>query len=259
MAVETAYVWTNTSVIQDEVLAHRVCLVPLNVDPSYFEFRPEGSDQATDRNTLVFKLDVTCTRKPKAAIGRGTKKAEPEPEEIYNHSTVTSGDVIWEPQGEQGEVFTSNPPRPTNENIVLAKLRPGQEISMELHAIKGVGETHAKWSPVGRYLSYLSVIRHSQLFLATATYRLLPLVILNPEKPIPPQHAEKFQKCFSPGVINVDPVTKAVSVNEENLRNESVSREVFRHKEFEGCVEIKRVRDFFICELLSRSYLKVPM
>ena len=32
------------------------------------------------------------------------------------------------------------------------------------------------------------------------------------------------------------------------MRNESMSREVFRHKEFEGCVELKRVRDFFICE-----------
>lgn len=83
---------------------------------------------------------------------------------------------------------------------------------------------------------------------ATASYRILPLVVLNPEKPVPPRFAEKFQKCFSPGVINVDPVTKAVSVNEENLRNENMSREVFRHKEFEGCVELKRVRDFFICE-----------
>jgi DNA-directed RNA polymerases I and III subunit RPAC1 len=91
--------------------------------------------------------------------------------------------------------------------------------------------------------------------LATATYRLLPLVILNPEKPVPNQYAEKFQKCFSPGVIDVDPVTKVVSVNEENMRNESMSREVFRHKEFEGCVELKRVRDFFICE--SRASLLV--
>jgi len=84
--------------------------------------------------------------------------------------------------------------------------------------------------------------------LATATYRLLPLVVLNPERPVPPEDAENFQKCFSPGVINVDPVTKVVSVDEKNLRNETMSREVFRHKEFEGCVELKRVRDFFICE-----------
>ena len=80
----------------------------------------------------MFKLDVACTRKPKTAVARGTKKAEPEPEEIYNHSIVTSGDLTWEPQGEQSEVFASNPPRPTNEDIVLAKLRPGQEISMDL-------------------------------------------------------------------------------------------------------------------------------
>nr|KAF9651434.1 hypothetical protein BDM02DRAFT_736089 [Thelephora ganbajun] len=236
IAIEHVYVWNNTSVIQDEVLAHRIGLVPLNVDPSYFEFKPDAQDQATDRNTLVFKLDVTCTRKPKTAIVRGTKKAEPEPEEIYNHSIVTSGDLTWEPQGEQSEVFASKPPRPTNENIVLAKLRPGQEISMELHAIKGVGKEHAKWSPV-----------------ATATYRLLPLVVLNPEKPVPPQYAEKFRKCFSPGVIDIDPVTKAVSVNEKNLRNESMNREVFRHKEFEGCVELKRVRDFFIFNVESEG------
>ena len=148
--------------IQDEVLAQRIGLIPLNVDPSYFEFKSEAQDQATDRNTLVFKLDVTCTRKPKTAATRGMKKAEPEPEEIYNHSIVTSGDLTWEPQGEQSEVFASNPPRPTNENIVLAKLRPGQEISMDLHAIKGVGKEHAKWSPVGQHLLHLSATHSSQ-------------------------------------------------------------------------------------------------
>lgn len=110
----------------------------------------------------MFKLEVACTRKHKAAVARGMKKAEPEPEEIYNHSIVTSGDLTWEAQGEQGDVFASKPPRPTNENIVLAKLRPGQEISMELHAIKGVGKEHAKWSPVGQCPQILTVTRCSQ-------------------------------------------------------------------------------------------------
>jgi DNA-directed RNA polymerase I and III subunit RPAC1 len=132
------------------------------VDPSYFELKTPSQNQAPDRNTLVFKLNVACTRKPKTAVTRGGKKAEPEPEEIYNNSIVTSGDLVWEPQGEQGELLASNPPRPTNENIVLAKLRPGQAISMELHAIKGVGEEHAKWSPVGQHLPTLVVTDYSQ-------------------------------------------------------------------------------------------------
>ena len=31
------------------------------------------------------------------------------------------------------------------------------------------------------------------------------------------------------------------------MRNDTVSREVLRHKEFEGCVQLKRIRDWFIC------------
>jgi DNA-directed RNA polymerase I and III subunit RPAC1 len=82
---------------------------------------------------------------------------------------------------------------------------------------------------------------------ATASYRLLPLVILNPEKPVPPELAEKFKKCFSPGVIRVDPRTKAVSVDSKKMRNETMSREVYRHPEFEGCAQLARVRDHFLC------------
>jgi RNA polymerase Rpb3/RpoA insert domain len=34
------------------------------------------------------------------------------------------------------------------QDILLAKLRPGQEIGLEMHARKGVGKDHAKYSPV---------------------------------------------------------------------------------------------------------------
>lgn len=84
---------------------------------------------------------------------------------------------------------------------------------------------------------------------ATATYRLHPLIILNPSKPVPPHLAEKFAKCFPKGVIDVS-ADGAVSINERHMRNDTVSREVLRHKEFEGSVELKRIRDWFICMLL---------
>ena len=31
------------------------------------------------------------------------------------------------------------------------------------------------------------------------------------------------------------------------MRKDSVSREVLRHEEFQDCVELKRIRDWFIC------------
>lgn len=40
-------------------------------------------------------------------------------------------------------------------------MHPLQEIELEAHAVKGIGKTHAKWSPV-----------------ATAWYRMLPEVII---------------------------------------------------------------------------------
>ena len=46
-----------------------------------------------------------------------------------------------------------------HDDILLAKMRPGQCIDLEAHAVKGVGSDHAKWSPV-----------------ATAWYRLQPEV-----------------------------------------------------------------------------------
>lgn len=36
MAIETVFVFNNTSVIQDEVLAHRLGLIPIKADPGRF-------------------------------------------------------------------------------------------------------------------------------------------------------------------------------------------------------------------------------
>lgn len=66
MALETIYMWNNTSLIHDEILSHRLGMIPLNVDPRFFdEYGLEidentGEPAATDRNTIVFRLNVTC-------------------------------------------------------------------------------------------------------------------------------------------------------------------------------------------------------
>jgi len=130
------------------VLAQRIGLVPLNVDPVLMEVRGP-KDQPTDRNTLIFKIDIECTRNLRAP------KGSTNPDELYVNHELKSSHLEWHPAGMQQEVFASNPPAPTNKDIVLAKLRPGQQVEMELHAVKGVGKDHAKFSPVGRYLSII--------------------------------------------------------------------------------------------------------
>jgi len=63
MAIETVYIETNTSIIQDEVLSHRLGLIPINADPNKFEEYSE-EDGPTDLNTIVFKLEAFCQEDP---------------------------------------------------------------------------------------------------------------------------------------------------------------------------------------------------
>ena len=73
-------------------------------------------------------------------------------------------------------------PGPVHDDILIAKMRPGHEIDVKLYAVKGLGNDHAKFSPV-----------------ATAFYRLLPEITLN--RTVKGEQAERLQSCFSPGVI----------------------------------------------------------
>lgn len=42
MAIEKVHIYNNTSIIQDEVLAHRLGLIPIKADPRLFEYKSEG-------------------------------------------------------------------------------------------------------------------------------------------------------------------------------------------------------------------------
>jgi len=214
----------------DEVFSHRLGLIPLNVDPALLEMKESPSNQATDRNTVVFKLHIECTRDTAAP------RDCTDPSVLYNNSEVRAGHLQWVTQGEQAEVFAARPPAPTIPETVLVKLRPGQAIEIEMHAVKGLGRDHAKFSPV-----------------ATASYRLLPHIILDEANPVPPHLATRFRDCFSPGVINVDPRTKNVSVDKRCVRGETMSREVLRHPDLAEFVKLARVRDHFIFNVESEG------
>lgn len=41
MAIEKVHILNNTSIIQDEVLAHRLGLIPLKADPRFFEYKTD--------------------------------------------------------------------------------------------------------------------------------------------------------------------------------------------------------------------------
>ena len=89
LAIEDVYVYTNTSVVQDEVLAHRLGLVPLKGDKEGLRWMkwfkkateddPAVSDPS-DYNMVVLKLDVKCTKNTAA------DKGETDPTKRYHNA-----------------------------------------------------------------------------------------------------------------------------------------------------------------------------
>jgi hypothetical protein len=51
MAIEKVFIYNNTSIIQDEVLAHRLGLIPIKADPRLFEYRQEGKYEKNNEET----------------------------------------------------------------------------------------------------------------------------------------------------------------------------------------------------------------
>lgn len=63
MAIEKVFIYNNTSIIQDEVLAHRLGLIPIKADPKLFEYRQPGktislitfiSNDPQDKSACIF-------------------------------------------------------------------------------------------------------------------------------------------------------------------------------------------------------------
>ena len=52
----------------------------------------------TDRDTLVFKLDVECKRK------KGARPDNRNPDDLYENHLVTAGMLEWDPQAEQATI-----------------------------------------------------------------------------------------------------------------------------------------------------------
>lgn len=252
-AIEDVYMYDNTSIIQDEVLAQRVGLIPFKGSRSALEsmewFKRATEDDPSvsvhsDLNVLKLNLDVACTWK---ANGKEqAAKGVTDPEILYNNHSVYAKHFIWEPQGNQEIMFGNEPVEPVYPDILVAKMRPGQRIKMTCMMIKGIGADHAKFSPV-----------------ATASYRLMPTIDIT--SPIIGADAKKFARCFPKGVIVLQPITSEdvkkypelagkegeVKAVVDNPMKDTVSRECLRHPEFKDKVKLGRMRDHFIFRVES--------
>lgn len=121
MAVEEVLVMENSSVVSNEVLVHRISLIPFVTDLDNYRL-PEECD-CNNR--------LGCER----CVVRFSLKAAAADEVV----TVYSRDMVRE---SGTEVV-----RPYSGDVPIVKLAPGQAIELELYVRLGKGSRHAKWQP----------------------------------------------------------------------------------------------------------------
>ncbi len=233
MAIDKVFIYNNTSIVQDEVLAHRLGLIPISADPRLFEFRAAGDSEGTAEDTIEFALKIKCRKNPHAA------KDASNADDLYLDHKVTTKHLKWVPIGNQADIYKESDLKPVQfgtDEILIAKLRPGQEIDLKVHCVKGIGKDHAKFSPV-----------------ATAAYRLLPEITLT--KPVEGEAAERLKECFSEGVIEIVSKKGQKYARVKDARHDTCSREVLRHEDLKECVKLSRVRNHFIFKVESTGAL----
>jgi DNA-directed RNA polymerase subunit D len=119
MAIDDVVVLENSSVLYDEILAHRLGMVPIKTDLERYNLPDEcdcGNPLGCHKCRVLFVLDA-----------KGKDRV----------STVTSGDLV----SEDRDV------RPVSESIPIVKLATGQSVKLEAYARLGRGKEHAKWQP----------------------------------------------------------------------------------------------------------------
>jgi len=119
MAIDEVVILENSSMLQDEVLAHRLGLIPIKTDLDAYNLREE----------------CTCKSKFGCNLCRVALTLDMEAADtaiVYSGSLVSENTAIV----------------PVSPQVPLVKLAPGQKLKLEADVRLGKGKEHAKWQPV---------------------------------------------------------------------------------------------------------------
>jgi DNA-directed RNA polymerase subunit D len=113
LAIEDVLIYDNDSALFDEMLVHRLGLIPLR----------------TDLSEYVFTKDCSCNGEGCSACTSVYTLSVEGPKVVYSRDLI--------PQDPRAV--------PVDENIPLVKLEEDQKVVLEARAVLGRGAEHAKW------------------------------------------------------------------------------------------------------------------
>ncbi|KAF8675184.1 hypothetical protein HU200_047849 [Digitaria exilis] len=241
VAIDLVEIEVNSSVLNDEFIAHRLGLIPLT-SAAAMQMRFSRDCDACDGDgsceycSVEFNLSARATDSDQTleVTSNDLRSADPkvcpvDQARAYQQA-LSSGD--YDPNaGDQRQlaycIFVAD-----LRGILIVKLRRGQELRLRAIARKGIGKDHAKWSPA-----------------ATVTFMYEPDIRINEElmDTLTLDEKRSWVESSPTKVFELDPVTQQVTVIDAEAY--TYDEEVIKAAEAmgkPGLVEINAKEDSFI-------------
>jgi len=120
MAIDEVVMIDNSSVLQDEIIAHRLGLIPLKTDLDSYNL-PANCSCKSEFGCNLCRVSLTLDAESK----EGTRT-------VYSEELISENLDIT----------------PVSNRIPIVKLAKEQKVKLEAYARLGKGKSHAKWQPV---------------------------------------------------------------------------------------------------------------
>ncbi|TXG64240.1 hypothetical protein EZV62_011234 [Acer yangbiense] len=229
VAIDLVEIEVNSSVLNDEFIAHRLGLIPLTSENA-MSMRFSRDCDACDGDgqceycSVEFHLNAKCRTDQTLDV---TSK-----DLISADHRVTPVD-FGDPAAYDGD---------QQRGIIIVKLRRGQELRLRAIARKGIGKDHAKWSPA-----------------ATVTFMYEPEIHINDEmmENLTLEEKKAWVESSPTKVFDIDPNTGQVIVVDREAY--TYDDEVLKKAEAmgkPGLVEIYAKEDSFIFTVESTGAIK---
>lgn len=223
IAIDLVEMENNTTVLNDDFLAHRLGMIPLVSHGAYGLWkRPFEWTCDDDLIETEFTLDVSCT--------------------MDTVLDVTSNDLI--PVDQSHGVVPVNYNHNDDKPVVICKMRRGQALKFRARARKGIGKDHAKFIPV-----------------ATAVYKFKPKITLNPSvmADLTDEQKQGFVNSDPSKTFRYNPITKMIEIEDEEAYMYDEECINFAKDELKkpDLVTIQQLQDHFVFRVEGTGVLPV--
>ncbi|GMJ06841.1 hypothetical protein like AT2G15430 [Hibiscus trionum] len=229
IAIDLVEIEVNSSVLNDEFIAHRLGLIPLTSERA-MSMRFSRDCDACDGDGQCEFCSVEFHLRAKCMSDQTLD--------------VTSNDLYSSDHTVVPVNFTDSGGYDSTEQrgIIIVKLRRGQELRLRAIARKGIGKDHAKWSPA-----------------ATVTFMYEPEIHINEDmmETLTLEEKQSFVESSPTRVFDIDPNTQQVVVVDAEAY--TYDDEVLKKAEAmgkPGLVEIYAKEDSFIFTIESTGAIK---